>query len=135
MSRRVVEVASSPGTYVHGRGKRHAHHPAPLKPAIQEVPLEEALEEGEGPEEEEECESALPEPVPLEMLPALRAIKGYARRMNAIGSLRALHLLEEAVGNLLPYLKDSPEGLAVLLDIASRGEALRQESTNTARVD
>ena len=35
----------------------------------------------------------------------------------------------------LPYLKDSPEGLAVLLDIASRGEALRQESTNTARVD
>lgn len=52
--------------------------------------------------------------VPLELLPTIRTLRGYGRRMNALGALRTCRALEKVIDHITPHLGKYPELVDVI---------------------
>lgn len=76
------------------------------------------------PPQKEEAEDEV-EQVPLELLPAVRVLRGYGRRMRGLGTLDGVREAEAALAELLPIAGSHPGAAELLAGAARRLEALR----------
>lgn len=77
-------------------------------------------------------DDATAEPLPLELLPTIRTLKGYGRRVSALGTLKGLRLAEDLVAALGPFAERDPELAGVLARAMVRAQELRLESMAAA---
>lgn len=114
--RRVIEIDSNfkGGGYSSGTKTK----PAPKKPVVEEfIPTTTTTQD---------------ELVPLELIPTLRTLKGYGKRMNALGALRGARALERVVEGLMPHIRQFPELVDVILEAKHEAEAIRSEALQEA---
>lgn len=116
--RRVIEIDSNfkgSGGYSSGAKTK----PATKKPVVEEFVPTPAAEHAE-------------DSVPLELIPTLRTLKGYGKRMNALGALRGARALERVVEGLMPHIRQFPELVDVILEAKHEAEAIRSEAIASA---
>ena len=73
-----------------------------------------------------------PNSIPLELLPTLRTLKGYGKRMHALGGLRGARALEQVIHDLMPLVGKLPEVVDVVLFAKQEAESIRAESMRNA---
>ena len=63
--------------------------------------------------------------LPIELLPAVRVLKGYGRRMHGNGGLRGAAALERVVEALIPHLGACPELVDVVVEARNEANEIR----------
>lgn len=83
--------------------------------------------------EEQPTEGEEPvEQIPLELLPTLRTLRGYGRRMSGLGALKPIRALEDLLARLRPFAERDPGLAAVVGPAMVEAQALRMEATRDA---
>lgn len=70
--------------------------------------------------------------IPLELAPTIRTLKGYGRRMNALGALRVARSLEKVVDSIMPHINKYPELVDIVLQAKNEADSIRTEAQRGA---
>lgn len=73
-----------------------------------------------------------PDSIPLELMPTLRTLKGYGKRMNSLGALRVVWALDKVVEGIMPHINKYPELVDVVLGAKHTADNIRSEVTKSA---
>jgi len=66
--------------------------------------------------------------IPLEMMPILRTLMGYGRRINSLGALRGMYALEKLIAVVTPVASQHPEIVDALFEARATADLIRSEA-------
>lgn len=113
---RIIEVnPSRPQTYVSDRDKKSRRHVTPSRVLASET-QKPRHEDGDDP----------PLQIPLELLPVVKTLMGYGKRINALGALRGAYALEKLIKVTAPISVSHPELVDALFEAKAEAEAIRR---------
>lgn len=113
----IIEVnPNQPASHHAGGKKKHRHHHQSPSRAPASETHKSSQEDGDEP----------PLHIPLELLPVVKTLMGYGKRINALGALRGAYALEKLIKVATPVSLTHPELVDALFEAKAEAEAIRR---------
>ena len=119
---RIIEVNPNKNTNV---AKRHKHH-SKTKSSNHSAPIVSTNNDNE---------EDPPFQIPLELMPVVKTLMGYGRRINALGALRGATALEKLIKAATPVAVQHPELVDALFEARAEMEAIRASAFRSLTVE